>query len=103
MGSAFIDQTKNIVISFLAASVIDGDDPWDVDGHAVYYWVERALSQFISLPQATQDKISLERLNEIHEREDEEPEGSEKSYTCKTDITFKNVTFQYGGPRSRKC
>jgi ATP-binding cassette subfamily B protein len=108
VGGAFIDQTKNIVISFLAASaVIDGGMTLGMMMAMQYIigQLNAPLSQFISFVQATQDaKISLERLNEIHEREDEEPEGSGKDpdIPVEADIVFNNVTFQYGGPRSEK-
>ena len=37
------------------------------------------ISQFISFIQETQDaKISIERLSEIHEKDDEEPEDSHR-------------------------
>jgi ATP-binding cassette subfamily B protein len=108
VGGTFIDQTKNIIISFLAAgAVIDGGMTLGMMMAMQYIigQLNAPLSQFISFVQATQDaKISLERLNEIHEREDEEPEGSGKNpdIPVEADITFKNVTFQYGGPRSEK-
>lgn len=82
VGGTFIDQTKNVVISFLAASAV-------IEGHmtlgmmvALQYIIGQLnapLSQFIQFVQATQDaKISLERLSEIQEKEDEEPAGEER-------------------------
>ena len=55
--------------------------------------------------QAAQDaKISAERLNEIHDMEDEEPEDKEKirEIPADADLELKNVTFQYEGPHSAK-
>ncbi len=108
VGGMFIDQAKNVVISYLAAVAV-------IDGHmtlgmmmALQYIIGQLnapLSQFISFVQASQDaKISLERLSEIHEKDDEEPEGVEKlrDIPPHADIEFRNVAFQYDGPRSEK-
>ena len=64
------------------------------------------LSQFIQFVQATQDaKISLERLSEIQEKEDEEPAGEERIRVIPdhADIEFRGVTFRYDGPHSAKA
>ena len=63
------------------------------------------ISQFIGFVQATQDaKISLERLNEIQEKPDEEPEdaGLIRDIPENAAIEFRNVVFQYEGPHSDK-
>lgn len=109
VGGTFIDQTKNVVISFLAASAV-------IEGHmtlgmmvALQYIIGQLnapLSQFIQFVQATQDaKISLERLSEIQEKEDEEPAGEERIRVIPdhADIEFRGVTFQYDGPHSAKA
>lgn len=46
----------------------------------------------------------MERLNEIHSKDDEEPQGQFKikEIPINSDIKFKNVTFQYAGPHSEK-
>lgn len=106
IGGTFIDQSKNIIISFLAANaVIDGGMTLGMMMAMQYIigQLNAPLSQFISFVQATQDaKISLERLNEIHKRDDEEPAGAEKNPDIpkEADIEFKDVSFQYGGPMS---
>ena len=109
VGGTFIDQTKNVVISFLAASAV-------IEGHmtlgmmvALQYIIGQLnapLSQFIQFVQATQDaKISLERLSEIQEKEDEEPAGEERIRVIPdhADIEFRGVTFRYDGPHSAKA
>ena len=109
VGGTFIDQTKNVVISFLAASAV-------IEGHmtlgmmvALQYIIGQLnapLSQFIQFVQAMQDaKISLERLSEIQEKEDEEPAGEERIRVIPdhADIEFRGVTFQYDGPHSAKA
>lgn len=52
------------------------------------------LSQFISFMQATQDaKISLERLGEIYDRPDEEPETSRVSARFPTRRRWSSATW----------
>ena len=63
------------------------------------------ISQFISFVQSTQDaKISLDRMSEITEKDDEEPEDIEKIRSIPDDsaLEFQNVVFQYEGPYSDK-
>ena len=109
VGGTFIDQTKNVVISFLAASAV-------IEGHmtlgmmvALQYIIGQLnapLSQFIQVVQATQDaKISLERLSEIQEKDDEEPADEERIRVIPdhADIEFRGVTFRYDGPHSAKA
>jgi ATP-binding cassette subfamily B protein len=108
IGSSFINQLKNILISFLAAKLV-------IDGHitigamvAVSYIIGQMnapLSNLMDFIQNAQDaKISLERLNEIHLRKDEETTEEHKIMHLpeNRDITIENVTFQYEGPRSPK-
>ena len=108
VGGTFIDQTKNILISFLAAkSVISGDMTLGMMMSLQYIMgqLNAPISQFISFVQATQDaSISLERLGEIHDMKDEEPEDEQKirEIPQDVDIVFDDVTFQYDGPHSAK-
>ena len=108
VGGTFIDQTKNIIISFLAAkSVIDGNMTLGMMTALTYIigQLNAPVSQFISFVREYQDaNISMERLGEINNRDDEEPAGKEKIYEIpeNADIEFKNVTFQYDGPHSPK-
>jgi ATP-binding cassette subfamily B protein len=78
-GAFFINETKNIIISFFAAySVIKGDMTLGMM-MAVQYIIGQLngpINQVIGFIQSAQDaKISLERLGEIHNREDEEGGG----------------------------
>ncbi len=105
-GSTFINEFKNIIISFLAAkAVIDGSMTLG-SMLAIQYIIGQLnapLAEMINFITAAQDaKISLERLGEIHEQEDEELVA-----TAKIDIlpegrtiNLENVTFKYGGPTS---
>jgi ATP-binding cassette, subfamily B, bacterial len=108
IGGTFIDQTKNIIISFLAAkSVIDGNMTLGMMTALTYIigQLNAPVSQFISFVRESQDaNISMERLGEIHNREDEEPAGTEKvnDIPQDADIEFKDVIFQYEGSHSPK-
>jgi len=107
-GSVFINETKNIVITVLAATAV-------VDGNmtlgmmlAVQYIIGQMnspLDQMIEFMQVSQDaKISLERLSEIHNRKDEEQgqEGKLSTLPASADIQIENLLFQYEGPHSPK-
>jgi ATP-binding cassette subfamily B protein len=108
IGGTFIDQAKNIIISFLAArSVIDGNMTLGMMMALTYIigQLNAPVSQFISFVRESQDaNISMERLGEIHNREDEEPAEMEKFHDIPedADIEFIDVVFQYEGPHSPK-
>jgi ATP-binding cassette subfamily B protein len=105
-GGFFINETKNIIISFFAASaVITGNMTLGMM-MAVQYIIGQLnspISQLIGFVQSAQDaKISLERLGEIHNREDEENANENKITVLpqNKDINIENAVFQYGGPHS---
>ena len=108
VGGTFIDQIKNVFISFLAAkAVIDGDMTLGMMTAMQYIigQLNAPISQFIGFVQEAQDaKISLERLGEIHERRDEEDAEGDyiREIPIGADIEFRNVDFQYNGPHSEK-
>ncbi len=109
VGGIFIDQTKNVIISFFAASaVIEGEMTLGMMMALQYIigQLNAPLSQFIQFVQATQDaKISMERLSEIQEKDDEEPADEQciRVIPENADIEFRGVTFQYDGPHSTKA
>lgn len=108
VGGLFIDQTKNVIISFISVSAVIYGEMTLGMMMAMQYIIGQLnapISHFIGLVQATQDaKISLERLNDIYEKEDEEPESIEKNRIIPTEkeLVIKNLTFQYNGPHSLK-
>ena len=108
IGATFINQSKDIFISFLSAkAVITGDMTLGMM-MAVQYIIGQLnapVQQFIGFTQAAQDaKISLERLGEIHDREDEEKaeENKIKDIPANKTIEIKDLTFHYEGPHSPK-
>lgn len=108
VGGTFIDQIKNVLISFLAAkAVIDGDMTLGMMTAMQYIigQLNAPISQFIGFVQEAQDaKISLERLGEIQDRSDEEDAEGDyiREIPRDADIEFRDVTFQYNGPHSEK-
>jgi ATP-binding cassette subfamily B protein len=105
-GSSFINQLKNILISFISAkAVIDGDMTLGMM-MAVQYIIGQLnapIQQLINLSHSAQDaKISLERLSEIHDQPDEEPAEKQGTYHLPADrsISAVNLSFQYEGPHS---
>ncbi len=104
-GAFFINEGKNIFITFLAAkAVINHEGGMTLGGMlAVQYIIGQLngpIEQMISFVQSWQlAKISLDRLNEIHGLTDEEPSDKLLSHTLPTDKTIEltNVSFTYPG------
>lgn len=101
VGSIFIEQTKNILISFFAAKyVIYGEMTLGMMMSTQYIigQMNAPLLSFISFFQNLQDaKMSMERINEIHAKDDEELSDSSKliNIPINVDIDFRNVSFSY--------
>jgi ATP-binding cassette, subfamily B, bacterial len=104
-GAFFINEGKNIFITFLAAkAVINHEGGMTLGGMlAIQYIIGQLngpIEQMISFVQSWQlAKISLDRLNEIHTLSDEEPSDKLLSTTLPTDKTIEltNVSFTYPG------
>jgi ATP-binding cassette subfamily B protein len=103
VGSGFINELKNILITVLSAKlVIDGDITLGMM-LAISYIVGQLnspIAQLIGFLREFQDaKISLERLSEIHEKEDEEPEGSQRisEVPMNANLQLKKLSFRYIG------
>ncbi len=103
-GAAFINEGKNILISVTAATaVIHGDMSLGMM-LAVQYIIGHMNAPLESLVQfilvAQEAKISLERMNEIHLKPDEEPIDHAKVTVLPSngDLVMENVSFRYGGP-----
>ncbi len=103
-GAAFINEGKNIIISVVAArAVIYGQMSLGMM-LAVQYIIGHMNGPLESLVQfmlgAQEAKISLERMNEIHLRPDEESIDNPRVTVLPTngDVTLQNVSFRYGGP-----
>lgn len=99
-GSIFINEVKNILITvFAATAVINGQITLGTM-LAIQYIVGQLNSpveQFMSFIYSLQDvKISLERINEIHEGKNEESkENQAKTFDAKKSINIENIDFKY--------
>jgi len=96
-----INQSKNIIITALVAKlVIDGQMTLGMM-MAVQYIIGQLngpVDQLISFLRETQDaKLSLERLSEVHDKEDEEAKDESRIREIPTykDIVLRQATFGY--------
>lgn len=103
IGAFFINQGKNILITFIVAKlVIEGELTLGMM-LAIQYIIGQLNSpveQLIGFTQQAQDaKISLERLNDIHSLDDEESPHKEYNHALPEEhnIHIKNLSFTYPG------
>jgi ATP-binding cassette subfamily B protein len=107
-GAIMINEIKNVIITFVSASAV-------LSGHitlgamlSIQYIIGQLhgpVEQLVGFMQQAQDAgLSLERMGEIHGREDEEPSIPESGFypeiNINTAIDIRNVSFQYNGPHS---
>ncbi|WP_289007559.1 peptidase domain-containing ABC transporter [uncultured Parabacteroides sp.] len=103
LGSVFFNQTTNILISFLAArAVVSGEMTLGMMMSLTYIvgQLTSPIEQFIGFARSFQDaKISLERLGEIHQREDEEQTLEMKVNALPENraLHIEEVSFSYDG------
>ena len=103
LGSVFFNQTTNILISFLAAkSVVEGGMTLGMMMSLTYIvgQLTAPVEQFIGFARSFQDaKISLERLGEIHLKDDEVQASDVKQTVLPENrtITVENLSFSYDG------
>ena len=130
VGSSFVTQFKNILISFVAAMAVINNEITLGMMLSISYIIGQMngpLNQVIGFVRTMQDaKISLERLSEIHNRPDEEADqdtvvspagmaplvgaglsGDTPYYsdgaelaTMRQGIELRHVSFRYGTPKS---
>ena len=103
IGSNFINEIKNIVIIFLSAKlVIDGQITLGMmlAISSIVGSLNGPILQLINFIREAQDaKISLARLSEIHEKEDESQQEETQIHDIpnNTDIVIKDLSFRYIG------
>ena len=108
LGSVFFSQTTGLLISYLSArAVVEGDITLGMMMSVSYIigQLSAPVSQLITFAQSLQDaKISLERLGEIHNREDEEQgrEGRLDELPDYDALRLEHVSFSYDGSE-RDC
>ncbi|MNK49132.1 Lactococcin-G-processing and transport ATP-binding protein LagD [compost metagenome] len=103
IGSNFINEFKNIIIVFLSAKlVIDGEITLGMMMaiSSIVGSLNGPIIQLIGFIREAQDaKISLARLSEIHEKEDEVQDDILKSHDFpkNADIIINDLSFRYTG------
>ena len=105
MGAAFFGETKNLLITFTVAEAVIGGSMTLGMLLAIQYIIGQLNSPLYQLYEflrgRQEAKISLERMNEIHAKDDEE--NVEEKITLLPeygDLLLENVSFQYNGPHS---
>ncbi|MFN0254608.1 peptidase domain-containing ABC transporter [Pedobacter ureilyticus] len=105
VGGGFINQIKDILVSFLAAKlVLNGNLTLGMMLSVQYIigQLNSPLMQLIDFIKQSQDaKIAMERLGEIHDKEDEETaQAHYVSEIPQKDIALKKLSFRYTGAES---
>jgi ATP-binding cassette subfamily B protein len=102
-GALLINEGKNIVITFIVAGLVINGELTLGAMLAIQYIIGQLNSpveQFVGFLQSAQDaRISLDRLNEIHSLEDEEPihKYFVKDLPGTSDIRIENLCYTYPG------
>lgn len=102
VGGNFINQMKDILVSFLSAKLVLSGNLTLGMMLSVQYIIGQLnspLLQLVEFIRQTQDaKISLERLGEIHDKEDEENKDEQYvSEIPQNNIEVSNMSFRYIG------
>ncbi len=100
IGATFINEIKNILISIISArAVINGEITLGAMMSIQYITgqLNNPISQMIGFIQMAQDaKISLSRLAEVHEREEEDTDNTPVTdIPTKSDLVLQHVSFRY--------
>ncbi len=111
-GFQFLNQVKNILVTFLAATYVVSGKMTLGELLSVSYIIGQMnspVNQLINFFRSLQDaKLSLERLNEVQNHPEEEQKGL-KSLPIENDVVLNgtprgiklsNLDFQYEGPKS---
>jgi len=104
-GSVIINEIKNVLITFVSASAVLSGQLTLGAMLAIQYIIGQLhgpIEQLVNFMQQAQDaSLSLERMGEIHGREDEEQEiGLQIPIETSEGIDITKVVFQYNGPTS---
>lgn len=106
-GFEFINQVKNILVTFIAATFVINGKMTLGELLSVSYIVGQMnspVNQLVNFFRSLQEaKLSLERLNEVQNHETEEKKEQKKLILEKnknSEIFLNNISFQYEGPKS---
>jgi ATP-binding cassette, subfamily B, bacterial len=106
IGANFINEFKNLIITFLSAkAVVDGNLTLGMMTSIQFIvgQLNMPLGNFVLFIQSWQDaKISLERLSQVHLKEDEDVASAHKAKELPNDksIFLKDLSYRYGGKSS---
>ena len=106
-GNLFLNELKNIIITFVAAkAVIEGDMTLGMMMSVTYIvgQLNSPVSQLLNLLHEFQDtRLSMERLGEVHLRKEEDQDESKIDiFPEDHTIRIRNLDFHYNGPHSEK-
>lgn len=108
-GFEFLNQIKNILVTFLAATLVVKEKMTLGELLSVSYIIGQMnspVNQLVGFFRSLQDaRLSLERLNEVQNHQIEEQPKKQKSIVLNHNLTtvgiqFNNLSFQYEGPKS---
>ncbi len=100
-GAKFISQLKDILILFISARAVINGNLSLGEMLAIQYVIGQLnvpLQSLVGFTRVAQDaRLSLERLGELHEMEEEEPRPEEKRYELpdEADLIISNLSFSY--------
>lgn len=109
MGGTMLNELKNVLIAFLAAkAVIDGNITIGMMLAIQYIngQLNGPISNLIEFAYSFQNaKIALERLQDVHLKQDEEErnKGKLRYLPASKDIVLSNVSFRFGDPHAKKA
>lgn len=108
VGAVLINEVKNILITVMSATaVLNGDITLGIMLSIQYIigQMQGPVEQFVYFMQQSQDAmLSLERLGEIHSKENEESDSMEtvNQVTGKDSISLRGLQFTYGSEKSKR-
>lgn len=107
MGSSLLSEGKNLTITFIAATAVLNNTMsigMLVAIHYILANLNTVISDFTDFIRHYQESIiSLERMNEIHDKADEDSPEQQLSVVPDTgDLIVEKIDFQYTGPHSPK-
>lgn len=106
LGSNFINELKNILITVLAAkAVIEGELTLGMMLSVQYIigQMNSPVGKIVIFMRSIQDsKMALERIGEVYEKEEEEPADADRITVLPQNrvISVENLSFRYQGPHS---
>lgn len=103
-GSIVIHRLKNILVTFLAArAVVHGEITLGMMMTVQFVLgnLDAPVTNLVNFARSLQDaKLSVDRIGEVFDREDEEPRGEpgQAAFPPDRTIALRNLGFSYGGP-----